>query len=153
YDTSFGCRGSVTIGKAIVELNESDDCRFDIAANESVWYLRAESADERQKWIDALDIYKMDSGFGSQTDLRRQGSLISLTSGKSCASTSSSAKTSQGLREKLTELQTFRDIVSKQVDNLQVYFDACTIGEHSDKAKNADVFGSLDASSSDGECN
>ena len=31
----------------------------------------------------------------------------------------------RGLREKLMELETFRDIVCQQIDTLQSYFDAC----------------------------
>lgn len=31
----------------------------------------------------------------------------------------------RGLREKLMELETFRDIVCEQIDTLQSYFDAC----------------------------
>lgn len=31
----------------------------------------------------------------------------------------------RGLREKLAEMETFRDILCRQVDTLQSYFDAC----------------------------
>jgi len=31
----------------------------------------------------------------------------------------------RGLREKLAEMETFKDILSHQVDSLQNYFDAC----------------------------
>lgn len=34
-------------------------------------------------------------------------------------------KKGRGLKEKLAELETFRDIVSKQIETLQTYFDAC----------------------------
>lgn len=41
----------------------------------------------------------------------------------------------RGLREKLAEMETFRDILARQVDTLQSYFDACAAalnhnGEH-----------------------
>ena len=32
----------------------------------------------------------------------------------------------RGLREKLAEMETFRDILCRQVDTLQNYFDACS---------------------------
>ncbi len=32
----------------------------------------------------------------------------------------------RGLKEKLAEMETFRDILCRQVDTLQSYFDACS---------------------------
>jgi collagen type IV alpha-3-binding protein len=37
----------------------------------------------------------------------------------------SSLQRGRGLREKLLEMETFRDILCRQVDTLQSYFDAC----------------------------
>ena len=34
-------------------------------------------------------------------------------------------QTSHGLQVKLAEMETYRDILCKQIDILQVYFDAC----------------------------
>uniref|UniRef100_A0A915IAP1 Collagen type IV alpha-3-binding protein n=1 Tax=Romanomermis culicivorax TaxID=13658 RepID=A0A915IAP1_ROMCU len=120
-EIAFGCRGAISIGKA---PHEFDECRFDVSLNDNVWYLRAENFDIRQKWIDNLETCKAESGYGSQSDLRRHGSLISLTSNKSLTS-SSSFKKSKSLKEKLAELETFRDIVCKQIETLQSYFDSC----------------------------
>ena len=39
--------------------NEFDDCRFDVSVNDCVWYLRADSLDEKTKWIDALEYFKV----------------------------------------------------------------------------------------------
>lgn len=52
----------------------------------------------------------MDSAYGSDSSLRRHGSCVSLGS----ASITSFQK-GQGLREKLAELETFRDILCRQV--------------------------------------
>lgn len=51
-------------------------------------------------------------------------SLTSATSGYSATSTSSFKK-GHRLREKLAEMETFRDILCRQVDTLQKYFDGC----------------------------
>lgn len=39
-----------------------------MSVNDSVWYLRADDPEERQKWIEALEAYKVDSrGFFAKT--------------------------------------------------------------------------------------
>lgn len=126
-----------------------------------------------------------DSGYGSESSLRRHGSMLSLTSatsGYSATSTSSfkvswrsavaltfdmytgerlgfwfqtstftpitlavppSVQKGHSLREKLAEMETFRDILCRQVDTLQKYFDGCADAVSKDelqrdKSKNAD---------------
>lgn len=55
----------------------------------------------------------------------------------------------RSLREKLMELETFRDIVCQQIDTLQSYFDACAgtganhRSQHTDN-HDQDIFGSND---------
>uniref|UniRef100_A0A671U9K3 Ceramide transporter 1 n=1 Tax=Sparus aurata TaxID=8175 RepID=A0A671U9K3_SPAAU len=68
-----------------------------------------------------------DSGYGSESSLRRHGSMLSLTSATSSfsATSTSSFKKGHRLREKLAEMETFRDILCRQVDTLQKYFDGC----------------------------
>ncbi|XP_074494297.1 ceramide transfer protein-like isoform X8 [Sebastes fasciatus] len=67
-----------------------------------------------------------ESGYGSETSLRRHGSMLSLTSAASALSaTSASSFKGHRLREKLAEMETFRDILCRQVDTLQKYFDTC----------------------------
>lgn len=69
---------------------------------------------------------KAESGYGSQTSLRRHGSLLSLNSTNSLSVASTgSYKRGHGLKEKLAEMETFKDILNKQVETLQTYFDAC----------------------------
>ncbi|XP_064900941.1 ceramide transfer protein-like isoform X19 [Columba livia] len=68
-----------------------------------------------------------ESGYGSESSLRRHGSIVSLVSGTSgySATSTSSFKKGHSLHEKLAEMETFRDILCRQVDTLQKYFDAC----------------------------
>lgn len=115
-----------------------------------------------------------ESGYGSETSLRRHGSMLSLTSAASALSSTSTssfkvnhshqwlswkiwlsetslfsflffsvfyiiffclhlfvfsplplAQKGHRLREKLAEMETFRDILCRQVDTLQKYFDSC----------------------------
>uniref|UniRef100_A0A670Y2N4 Ceramide transfer protein n=1 Tax=Pseudonaja textilis TaxID=8673 RepID=A0A670Y2N4_PSETE len=126
-ETEYGCRGSICLSKAVITPHEFDECRFDISVNDSVWYLRAQDPDHRQQWIDAIEQHKTESGYGSESSLRRHGSMASLVSGASgySATSTSSFKKGHSLREKLAEMETFRDILCRQVDTLQKYFDAC----------------------------
>lgn len=126
-DTSYGCRGAVSLSKATVTPHQFDDCRFDVGVNDSVWYLRAKDEEERQKWMNAIELHRQaESGYGSENNLRRHGSLMSLTSACSLSTTSTSSfKRGRGLSEKVAEMETFRDILCRQIDTLQGYFDSC----------------------------
>ncbi|XP_072310471.1 ceramide transfer protein-like isoform X2 [Eucyclogobius newberryi] len=77
----------------------------------------------------------VDSGYGSESSLRRHGSMLSLTSATSgySATSTSSFKKGHSLREKLAEMETFRDILCRQVDTLQKYFDSCADAESKDE--------------------
>jgi len=125
FDKAFGCRGSVSLGRAKIVLHEYDLCRFDVHVNDNIYYLRAADHDERSKWTSVIEAAKQaESGYGSETHLPKVGSLLSLTSLPSLQS-SSSFKRGDGLREKLLEMETFRDILCRQIDTLQSYFDSC----------------------------
>ncbi|XP_034450592.1 ceramide transfer protein-like isoform X3 [Hippoglossus hippoglossus] len=82
---------------------------------------RKDGQDEKVSQIRA------ESGYGSETSLRRHGSMLSLTSAASALSATSASSFKKGhrLREKLSEMETFRDILCRQVDTLQKYFDSC----------------------------
>lgn len=144
HDQSLGCRGALNIRQALVQAHEFDCCRFDVTVNENLWYLRADSAEERDRWITSLQEQKMtlESGYGSDSSLRRHGSILSLTSAASLSTASTSShKTGKALQEKLAEMETFKDILTRQVDTLQTYFDTCagTLAAHkaqSHKAEN-----------------
>lgn len=126
-DTSFGCRGAVSLSKANVVPHQFDECRFDVSVNDCMWYLRAGSEDDRSRWMGAIELHRQaESGYGSENNLRRHGSLLSLQSGTSLSTMSaSSIKRGRGLKEKLAEMETFRDILARQIDTLQSYFDTC----------------------------
>ncbi|XP_053737964.1 ceramide transfer protein-like isoform X2 [Synchiropus splendidus] len=147
-ETEYGCRGSLCLSKAVITPHEFDECRLDISVNDSVWYLRAQDPEHRHQWIDSIELHRsiregrrdkggvqgtviippplVDSGYGSESSLRRHGSMLSLTSAASgYSATSTSSFKGHSLREKLAEMETFRDILCRQVDTLQKYFDGC----------------------------
>lgn len=122
-DLQYGCRGSLSLQRVRVCLHEFDQQRFDIRAHDCTYFFRANSVEDKEAWIDAIQNnkkYLMESGFG-KVPIIRQGSILSL-SGLSQASTSS-FKTGHDLHVKLAEMETYREILCKQIDLLQVYFD------------------------------
>uniref|UniRef100_A0A8B9KJF5 Ceramide transfer protein n=1 Tax=Astyanax mexicanus TaxID=7994 RepID=A0A8B9KJF5_ASTMX len=134
-EREYGCRGSLCLSKAVFTPHEFDVCRFDVSMNDSVWYLRAENPDLRQQWIETIELHKAESGYGSESSLRHHGSMVSLTSAASGLSTTSTSsfRKDHSLREKLAEMETFRDILCRQVNTLQKYFDNCASGDYRDE--------------------
>lgn len=123
-DTGYGCRGSVSMQQASIKPHEFDECRFDVCVNDSVWYLRAETPEEKQRWFSFLENLKSEYE-ASNGHLRRHGSAVSLSSNTLSTASASSFRKGRGLREKLAEMETYRDILIRQVDTLQGFFDAC----------------------------
>lgn len=143
-ESNYGCRGALSLAKAVIKSHEFDECRFDVSVNDCVWYLRATSVDIKQSWMDALECYKVESGYatGSENSLKRHGSSISLQSNNfSTASGNSFYRSSRNIKEKLAELGTFKDILCRQIDMLQKYFDHCKEkkSENFEKAENLPV--------------
>ncbi|XP_061763897.1 ceramide transfer protein-like isoform X2 [Nerophis ophidion] len=155
-ETEYGCRGSLCLSKAVITPHEFDECRLDISVNDSVWYLRALDPERRHLWIDSIEMHRSvregrrnkggvqavtfippplaDPGYGSESSLRRHGSMLSLASATSgYSATSTSSFKGHSLREKLAEMDTFRDILCRQVDTLQKYFDGCADGVSRDE--------------------
>ncbi|CAF1376338.1 unnamed protein product [Adineta ricciae] len=130
YDSTLGCRGALAVRQVIIQPHEFDDCRFDIRVGDSVWYLRAHSTEDRERWMQVLEEHKQlcksDPDYGGETNLRRHPSIGSLasTASASVASTGSFRR-DRNLKEKLYELETFRELLGQQVQTLQTYFDAC----------------------------
>ncbi|XP_054715856.1 ceramide transfer protein-like [Uloborus diversus] len=124
-DTAYGCRGAISIFKAAIKPHEFDECRFDVSVHDCVWYLRAETPEDRNRWVETLEAFKMDSAYGSENSLRRHGSAVSVGSTSLSNASISSFKKGRGLRVKLAEMETFKDILCNQVDTLQSYFDVC----------------------------
>ncbi|XP_041464970.1 ceramide transfer protein-like [Lytechinus variegatus] len=123
HEMQSGCRGSMSLARAVIEVHEFDHLRFDVSINDSVWYLRVKSRDSRQRWIECLESQKA-MAEAESTSLQRHGSMVSLHSGASLTS-SSSFKKGRGLTEKLAEMETFRDILCRQIDTMQSFFDTC----------------------------
>lgn len=122
-DSDFGCRGAISLQKATIKSHEFDECRFDVSIGQNVWYLRAETPEDKRNWIEVLQSYKTD--YPETISLRRHGSTISLQSNTlSTASGSSMKRVSRGLREKMHEIETYRDILYGQIETLQRYFDS-----------------------------
>ncbi|KAL0820279.1 hypothetical protein ABMA28_006192 [Loxostege sticticalis] len=125
-ESNLGCRGALCLKKAKVKPHEFDDCRFDVSVNDCVWYLRASNPEEKQQWIDVLESFKVESGYGTSSDsssngggLRRHGSVTSLQS------TGSHGRMTRRLTEKIAELETYNELLSKQAVQLQKYFEMC----------------------------
>ena len=124
-ETDFGCRGAISIEKATVKPHDLDQLRFDVSVGDCVWYLRAQSVEDRQKWIDCLhDAQRHTNVYppGGNTSIGRYDSAMSLTS------SSSLRKSGHNLNEKLAEMETFKDILSQQIDKLGAYIEQC--GKH-----------------------
>jgi len=126
HETGYGCRGSVSILQAAIKPHEFDECRFDVCVTDSVWYLRAETPEEKQRWLLFMDCHKNEYEGLCNGHLRRHGSAVSLASNNFSTASASSFRKGRGLREKLAEMETYRDILIRQVDTLQRFFDACS---------------------------
>ncbi|KAF2350862.1 Pleckstrin domain [Trinorchestia longiramus] len=98
-DASFGCRGSISVFRAIVKAHEIDECRFDVCLNDSVWYLRTERSDVKHQWVDAFELHK------ENASLKRHGSTMSLTSNTVSAATAKSSKGGHGSTRKASTQQ------------------------------------------------
>uniref|UniRef100_A0A915B551 Collagen type IV alpha-3-binding protein n=1 Tax=Parascaris univalens TaxID=6257 RepID=A0A915B551_PARUN len=114
-EKQFGSRGSITVRCAIIAESDVDKCRFDVATNGLIWYLRAENITAKTMWINALNSYARDSGYCSPSD---------RISNASACSTSSLLKTSSTvlqdeLRNKVEELEKYRELALRQVERIQ----------------------------------
>uniref|UniRef100_UPI00358DE4AB ceramide transfer protein-like isoform X2 n=1 Tax=Myxine glutinosa TaxID=7769 RepID=UPI00358DE4AB len=129
----IGCRGCIVLQQAFITVCDFDKCRFDVNFSDCVWYLRTQDAESRQAWLTALEQSKVQGDPETQHVLPRHGSTLSLLSSGSLLSATSSNKKFRALREKLADLETFRDIFCRQFDVLQERFDQ--IGSNDDFTK------------------
>ena len=90
-----------------------------MSVSDCVWYLRATSIEDRRRWIDALELAKRShlSLIADQNGIGRYDSAMSL------ASASSLRKSGHNLKEKLAEMETFKDILSQQIDKLGAHIE------------------------------
>jgi len=124
-ETDFGCRGAISVGKAVVQSHQLDELRFDVSVGDCVWYLRATTVEDRERWVAGLEAGRRGELVGGK--LRRQGSAMSLSSTTYSSHSANSTKVRhQALSEKLAECETFKDILCRQIETLQSYFDACS---------------------------
>lgn len=124
-ESDLGCRGAISLSRAVIKCHEFDECRFDVSVNNNVWYLRAENSEDRGHWVEVLQSYKNDLSAGNHS-LRRHDSAMSLQSNNLSTVSGNSLKRHQKtLKEKVSEIETFKDILVGQIDGLQRYFDAC----------------------------
>ena len=125
-ETDFGCRGAISVAKASVASHELDELRFDVSVGDSVWYLRAATVEDRERWVQGLQQATTRAALPQRqvpylappmSCLNHQGSALSLTS-VTHSQSSVRGRSSQPLQEKLAECETFRDILCGQVDIL-----------------------------------
>ncbi|KAI9577698.1 hypothetical protein GQX74_010885 [Glossina fuscipes] len=108
-ESDFGCRGVISLRKAIIKTYESDELRFDVVVNNS------------NNWCLQDNASTTDT-----TSLKRHGSNVSLQSTTiSVASGGSLKRTQYNLNEKIDEIETFKKILFGQIETLQRYFDVC----------------------------
>jgi collagen type IV alpha-3-binding protein len=121
-DTENGCRGALSIAKAEVILHDQDELRFDVSVLDSVWYLRAENVEDRHKWTDGIETYRM--ALKQQRlkprNLTRQGSIKSIGSVGSYQRKNGRV---HKLEEKLEEIEMYRESLSRQIKNLRTCLD------------------------------
>lgn len=77
--------------------------------------MRADTPEDKTHWVDVLQSYKVPMGI-DMTALMRHGSTISLQSNSTLFNHGSG---NSGLREKINEIETFRDILFGQINTLQ----------------------------------
>ncbi|XP_065226191.1 ceramide transfer protein [Planococcus citri] len=139
-EAECGCRGAISLLKAYIKAHEFDPCRFDVAVNDCAWYLRADTPEEKEQWLQALTASKQraDSGYNSENNLIRHGSTASLQSNTLSTGSSNSSLTfqkSSELKSKLTEIDTLKDSLCRQVDNLQQHFEKRFVPSNDGKDK------------------
>ena len=121
-DANIGCRGSISLLQAVVSVHEYDELRFDVKLANYAFYFRAQSVEEKQVWLEALEqsrIHQNESGYTSETSsIRRHGSILSLNSQISTNSMCS-RKSISSMKERFQELETYRDVTIKQLDTIQ----------------------------------
>lgn len=127
-DQQCGCRGSINLDKAKILLHEFDELRFDVRTQDCSYFLRTSTVEEKTEWVEAIEANKkflLDKGFNPPLDvMRRQGSVLSLSALSQTSTTS--MKSNHNVQMKLAEIMTYREILCRQVDVLQAFYDAAS---------------------------
>lgn len=111
----------------LLQSHEFDECRFDVAVNSNcIWYLRAETPEDKRNWVEVLESYKSDAiaqqkyqKQREQSGLARHDSTISLQSTTASTGGREVNKTNTNIKEKLNEIETLKNILYNQVNTLQ----------------------------------
>uniref|UniRef100_A0A8C5M6A2 PH domain-containing protein n=1 Tax=Leptobrachium leishanense TaxID=445787 RepID=A0A8C5M6A2_9ANUR len=108
-DVGKASKGSIKMAVCEIQVHGSDSCRMDlIIPREQCFYLRAESAAERQRWLVALGSAK--ACLGDSMSQKAKGTLSSRGS----------------LGRKLSEMRLFCDVLLQQVVVVQESLDPGT---------------------------
>lgn len=54
-EKDIGCRGAISIQRAKIKLNPTDEFRFDVSVGDCVWYLRCPNKELRDEWVHAIE--------------------------------------------------------------------------------------------------
>ncbi|KAL1462456.1 hypothetical protein WDU94_014290 [Cyamophila willieti] len=126
-ETAHGCRGAISLSRATIKAHELDLCRFDISVNDCTWCLRAETEEDKQNWVDVLDGFKVESGYGSQNNLNNsrpeEQYIQSVVYAEPSPEDAEIIQLGKELKVKLSELNTYKDILTNQVDKIQTFLD------------------------------
>ncbi|XP_068123285.1 pleckstrin homology domain-containing family A member 3-like [Hyperolius riggenbachi] len=121
-DVGKGSKGSIKMAVCEIRVHQADSCRMDlIIPREQCFYLRAESAADRQRWLVALGSAKACLG-----DLTTRQTKEMLSD-------------SESLGRKLSELRLFCDLLMEQVIEVQGAVDADQPGATLNKEKLRDA--------------
>lgn len=100
--------------------------------NNCIWYLRAETPEDKRNWVEVLESFKSDAiaqikylQNRENTGLIRHDSSVSLQSTTPSTVGRDLDRTNKNLKEKLNDIDTLKDILYNQINTLQRYFDAC----------------------------
>uniref|UniRef100_A0A0A9W4M0 Collagen type IV alpha-3-binding protein n=1 Tax=Lygus hesperus TaxID=30085 RepID=A0A0A9W4M0_LYGHE len=102
-DVRLGCRGAINLVNVNLEPHKLDECRFDLHFCDLFWCLRADSSDERQKWIDVLSSYTAAPSSTGPPDFTRCDKRWTI-------------------REKTDEIGAFKELILSQMKRLVDYF-------------------------------
>nr|DBA32732.1 TPA: hypothetical protein GDO54_000501 [Pyxicephalus adspersus] len=106
-DVEKGSKGSIKMAVCEIRVHQADSCRMDLfIPREQCFYLRAESAADRQRWLVALGSAKACLG-----DITTQQAKEIISD-------------SESLGRKLSELRLFCDLLMEQVTEVKGAVDA-----------------------------
>lgn len=126
-EAAHGCRGAISLSRATIKAHELDLCRFDISVNDCTWCLRAETEEDKQNWVDVLEGFRVESGYGSEHNLNSYKpdnlDIESIEQSEVALEDPEIVTLSKELKLKASELNTYKDILFHQVEKIQTFLD------------------------------